>query len=123
MNHEPLGLKIVFGGVSARDASSGAAELRTMLLDRVDDELTASLERDNPDSLDGGSTLVLLFGAPGAVALAAGIRAFLAKRPAHRDTIVIRTAEGDEVIAAGEAASKLDAPALIEALQRRRANR
>ena len=121
MNNEQHGVKITFVGVSAREASLAATELRTILVDVVGDELAASLERDNQDALDAGSTLMLLFGTPAAIAIAAGIRAFLGKRPAYRDAIMIKTAEGDEFIAAGGGIDKLDAHALVEALQRGRA--
>lgn len=90
-----------------------------MVLDRVDDDIEASIDKEDADSQDAGSTLVLLFGSSAVVAIAEGIRAFLAKRPAQRDGFTIKTADGTEIIATGEAASKLDAPALIAALNRR----
>lgn len=91
-----------------------------MLLEHGDGDITASIEKDNEDSQDVGSVLVLLFGTSAAVTIAQGIRAFLAKRPAQRDGLTIRTADGDEVVATGVAASKLDAPALVQALRRQR---
>lgn len=91
-----------------------------MLLEHGDGDITASIEKDNEDSQDVGSVLVLLFGTSAAVTIAQGIRAFLAKRPAQRDGLTIRTTDGDEVVATGVAASKLDAPALVQALRRQR---
>jgi hypothetical protein len=116
-----LGVKITFDDRSAGEANRAATELRRMLLDDAGGNVTASIEKDNQDSQDVGSVLVLLFGTSAAVTIAQGIRAFLAKRPAHRDGLTIRTADGDEIVATGAIASKLDAPALVEALLRQRA--
>jgi hypothetical protein len=119
VSNEAFGVKIVFQQVSAGEANRAAAEMRNALLGRADD-ITVSIEKDDPDSQDAGQTLVLLFGSAAAIAIAEGIKAFLAKRPAQRDGLTIKTTDGDEIVATGEAASKLDAPALVKALQRRR---
>src|SRR5262245_25052969 len=103
-----IGVQITFAGRRASEANRAATELRKMLLDRADGDVTALIEKDNEDSQDVGSVLVLLFGTSAAVTVAQGIRAFLAKRPAQRDGLTIRTVDGDEVIATGAAASKLD---------------
>jgi hypothetical protein len=110
-----LGVQISFDHLSAGEAGRAAAELRALVLDEADG-IEASLRRTAADSQSVGETLVLLFGSSAAVAIAEGIRAYLAKRPGQRDGLTIRTADG-EVIATGEAASKLDAPALVRALK------
>ena len=121
MRNGELGVKITFGDRSVGEANRAATELRRMLLDHADGDVIASIEKENEDSQDAGSVLVLLFGTSAAVTIARGIQAFLAKRPAQRDGLTIRTADGDEVVATGEAACKLDAPALVQALRRQRA--
>jgi hypothetical protein len=113
-----LGVQITFEGLSSADANRAATELRRLMLERVDDDLDASIHRADVDSQDAGQVLVLLFGSSAAIAIAEGIRAFLAKRPAQRDGFTIRTADGTEIVATGDAAGKLDAPALIAALNR-----
>jgi hypothetical protein len=120
VNDEQLGVKIMFDSRSSAEANRAASELRKMLLDNVDDRIAASIEKTDDDTQDTGSVLVLLFGTSAAIAIAEGIRAYLAKRPEQRDHIMIKTADGNEIVATGEAASKLDAPALIKALQARR---
>ena len=119
--NERLAVKITFDGRSAGEANRAATELRRMLFDHADSDITASIEKDNEDSQDVGSVLVLLFGTSAAVTIAQGIRAFLAKRPAHRDGLTVRTADGDEIVATGAMASKLDAQALVRALLLKRA--
>ena len=117
MSEPQLGVQIAFENLSAGEASRAAGELRALVLDHSEGGIEASLRRTSADSQSVGETLVLLFGSSAAVAIAEGIRVFLAKRPAQRDGLTIRTADGAEVIATGEAASKLDAPALVRALK------
>jgi hypothetical protein len=93
---------------------------REAIRERISDEATASIEKDDPHSQDAGATLVLLFGSSAAVAIAQGIRAYLARRADDRDRITIKTADGTEVIATGEAARNLDAAALVRAASRAR---
>jgi len=114
VREEQMGLRISFDGLSDADANRAAAELRGLLLD-VDDTVEVSIRRDNPDTQDVGATLVLLFGSGAAVAIAEGIRAFLAKRGTY---ITIKGVDGMEIVASGEAASRLDAPALVDAIKR-----
>src|SRR5262245_58897322 len=101
-----LGVKITFDDRSVGEANRAATELRRMLLDHADGDIAASIEKDNEESQDVGSVLVLLFGTSAAVTIAQGIRAFLAKRPAHRDGLMIRTVDGNEIVATGAIASK-----------------
>jgi parvulin-like peptidyl-prolyl isomerase len=114
-----LGVRITFDELSRADANRVVQELSRALLDRVGDEATASIEKPDTDSQDGGGTLVLLFGTTAAAAIAQGIRAYLARRADVRDRITIKTADGIEVIATGEAARNLDAAALVRASHRR----
>ena len=121
MSEPQLGMQIVFGSLSEGEASRAAAELRALILDADEAEaIDAAIRRDDADSQSAGETLVLLFGSSAAVAIAQGIRLYLAKRPAQRSGLTIKTADGAEIIATGDAASKLDAPALVRALQARK---
>src|SRR5882672_1940464 len=120
MRDEQLGVQITFADRPDAGANRAAAELRRLLIEQLDEHIEASIDKEDADSQDAGSTLVLLFGTSAAVAIAEGIRAFLAKRPAQRDGFRIRTIDGVEVVATGEAASKLDATALVDALNRAR---
>ena len=115
MDGHQLGVRITFDELSRAEANRVVQELRRALLDRAGDEVTASIEKPDPDSQDGGSTLVLLFGTSAAAAIAQGIRAYLTRRADARDRITIKTADGIEVIATGEAARNLDAAALVRA--------
>lgn len=121
MSEPELGVQIVFGDLSEGEASRAAAELRALVLDADEGEgVDASIVRARGDSQSVGETLVLLFGSSAAIAIAQGIRLYLAKRPAQRSGLTIKTADGAEIIATGDAASKLDAPALVRALQARK---
>ena len=123
MNDNQLGVRISFGDLSLADANRSVVELRHMILELADEDVGASIAKDDADSQDAGSTLVLLFGSFAAIAIAQGIRAFLAKRPEQRHAFTIKTADGTEIVATGDAASKLDVPALVDALNRRRPKR
>lgn len=116
MSDDQLGIRITFADLPPAAASRAATELRRMIVDRADADV--SIDKDDPDSQDAGSTLVLLFGSSAALAIAQGIKAFLAKRPAQHDGLTIKASDGTEIVATGETASKLDVPALVDALRR-----
>ncbi|MEO7734153.1 MAG: CHAT domain-containing protein [Kofleriaceae bacterium] len=109
------GVRITFEGVTCAEANRLVQALREDLIERVGSDLVASIDKENPDSQDGGSTLVLLFGSSAAVAIAQGIRAYLTRRGDDRDRITIKTSDGTEILATGEAARTLDAAALVRA--------
>lgn len=108
-------IRVVFEGPTRAQSSRAAQGLRDHLVEHVGSDVSVSVEKDDQESQDAGSTLVLLFGTTAAVAIAQGIRAYLARRADQRDHIVIKTADGTEVIASGEAARNLDAAALVRA--------
>lgn len=114
------GVRITFDGMNRAEANRVVQELRQALIDRVGHDLTATIDKDDPASQDAGATLVLLFGTAAAVEIAKGIRAWLAQRSDARDFIMIKTAAGDEVVATGEPARRIEAAALVRAVQRRR---
>jgi hypothetical protein len=70
--------------------------------------------KEDPSTQDIGTTLVMVFGSGAAVAIAEGIRAYLAKRGSQ---IKITTAAG-EIIATGDAASNIDVAKTAAALAR-----
>lgn len=63
---------IRFDEISEADANRYAVELRNMILDASPD-VEVERRRDNPDTLDFGSTLVLILGAPAATAVTSAI--------------------------------------------------
>ncbi|MBO0789549.1 MAG: hypothetical protein J2P36_01175 [Ktedonobacteraceae bacterium] len=82
---------ITFDTADAADANRHAEELRQALLDASPD-VEVYRRRDDPDTQDFGSTLVLLLGTPAAVAVAKAVGDFLALR---RGTIIIETKDGE----------------------------
>ncbi len=105
------GLRISFEGLTRAEANRAVSELADRLHDAAED-LTVTVEKEDPDSQDAGSTLLLLFGTSSALAIARGIRAYLTM---YGSRMVIRTKDGNEVIASGDAVKNLDSAALVEA--------
>ncbi|MEZ5831945.1 MAG: hypothetical protein R3D05_12265 [Dongiaceae bacterium] len=99
---------------SKANANKSASELRCHLLRVAGAGATIEIVRDDEETMDFGSTLVLVLGTGAAIAVAEGIRDFIAK---WGDSIVIETA-GGKVIARGDSASGIDAAAVAAALQR-----
>jgi hypothetical protein len=81
-------LRIVFKGVTRAQGRRVAQGRKDHLVDQVGGDVEITIEAEDDDSQDTGSTLVLLFGTTAAVAIARGIRAFLARRSDPRDHIV-----------------------------------
>jgi hypothetical protein len=117
MEGHEAGVRITFDNLSRGEANRAVQELCQAMVERVGDDVVASIEKDDPDSQDAGATLVLLFGGSACAAIAQGIRAYLARRT-DRDRITIKTADGTEIVATGEAARTLDAAALLRAIKR-----
>lgn len=109
---EESGLRISFEGLSRAEANRAASELGDRLRDATGDDVTVNVEKEDPDSQDAGSTLLLLFGTSSALAIARGIRAYMTM---YGSRIVIRTRDGNEVVASGEAVKNLDPAGLMEA--------
>lgn len=123
MEGHEAGVRITFDDLSRAEANRAVQELCQAIVARVGDDVATSIEKDDPDSQDAGATLVLLFGSSACAAIAQGIRAYLARRAGDRDRITIKTADGTEIVATGEAARTLDAAALLRAIQRARTSR
>lgn len=74
-----------------------------------------SLRKEKDDTLDLGSTLVLVFGTPFAIAIAKGVAAYI---QAMGSRVVIETPDG-HVIASGDGAKNIDVARTVTALQAR----
>jgi len=117
MDGHEAGIRITFDDLSHAEANRAVQELRRAIIDRLGGEVTASIEKDDADSQDAGATLVLLFGSSAGAAIVQGIHAYLARR-GGRDRITIKTADGTEIVATGDAARTLDAIAVLRAIDR-----
>jgi hypothetical protein len=86
--------EITFEDVMAADASMLAQDLERQLREAAP-SATISLKKQRPDSQDFGTTLVLVFGTPVAIALAKSVGAFLQRHSGAS----IRITRSGEVIA------------------------
>jgi hypothetical protein len=118
-----VGVRITFDDLSRAEANRAVEELRRAVVERAGDDVIASIDKDDPDSQDAGTTLVLLFNSSLAIVIAQGIRAYLARRSDERDRITITTADGTEIVATGEAARRVDAATLLRFVDRSRGPR
>lgn len=101
-----------FPGISAADADRAATELRDALAGT--EGLTIERRR-KPGEQNLGSDLILLISTPAMLAVAQGIRMWIAKRGSR---VVITTKDGT-VIAEGDAATNIDVKATVAALKRK----
>src|SRR5262245_18095081 len=113
MNGLSIGVRITFNELTRGEATRAAQDLRQVLLGRIGDELVAAIESDDTESQDAGTARALVFGASTAVAVAQGIRAYLARWADQRDQISIKTIDGTTIITTGEPARRLDAEMLL----------
>ncbi len=99
---------ITFNMLSAAEANRYTEELRDMLLDATPD-IRVDRARENDRTQDVGTTLILFFGTPTAVSIAAAIGNWLRLR--NSASLTIKTKEGQVI--AKNLTSK-DAAKLIE---------
>ena len=104
----PVTFKIRFQELSLAEANVQSARLRQEILDSSPD-VHVEIEREDPNTMDFGSTLVLVLGTQAIVAIAQGIANYLARA---RGRIII---ERDGKIIA-EGISGGDAARIVEAL-------
>jgi hypothetical protein len=104
-------VSITFEGLSMAQANQAVQELRSAILDRAEG-VRMETRKEDPDTQDLGTTLVMFFGSGAAVAIAEGVRAYLTRRGSR---IRITTAAG-EIVASGDAASNIDVAATAAAL-------
>jgi membrane-associated two-gene conflict system component 1 (EACC1) len=95
----------------AAEATREAASLRQHLLDADLGDVSIDIVKEDQNTQDTGATLVLLLGAPAAVAVARGIADWLRARRAGSEIEI--TIGGNRIKAAGAIA---DDPARLEGL-------
>lgn len=109
-------LRLRFEGVTPAQANRLADELDKRLRDITRGQLRTRRQQEREDTQDSGASieiLIALLGTPFALAIANGIRDFIAKRGSR---IVVETSDGT-VIAEGDAAKTINADALVAALK------
>ena len=109
MSNDQRTLRIRFEDLELSEAGSKAEILRQDLL-AASEDVTVSIEKDDPSTMDFGATLVLVLGTPAVLAVAKGMADYLRR---ERGKITIATEEGI-VIASG--ISGADAARIAEAL-------
>ncbi|MEJ2337241.1 MAG: hypothetical protein P8Y26_16640 [Gemmatimonadales bacterium] len=105
-------LLIRFDNMSPADANRAAAELRKQLRSSMGSQVSIDRVKENEETQDFGSTLAVVLGTPFALALAKGVRDYIAKRGCR---IVLETPEG-RLIATGDAAANIDVASTAAAL-------
>ena len=105
-------LLIRFDNMSTADANRAADELRRQLRNTMGSEVSIDRIKENPETQDFGGTLAVVLGTPFALALAKGVRDYIAKRGC---SVVLETPEG-RVIATGDAAANIDVASTAAAL-------
>jgi hypothetical protein len=100
--------KIRFQNLSLAEANVQAARLRQQILDSSPD-VSIQLEKEDSNTMDFGTTLVLVLGAPAIVTIAQGIANYLARA---RGRIIIE--KDGRIIAEGISGG--DAARIVEAL-------
>ena len=105
-------LLIRFDNMSVADANRAAVELRKQLRSKMGPEVSIDQVKENEETQDFGGTLAVVLGTPFALALAKGVRDYIAKRGCR---IVLETPEG-RLIATGDAAANIDVASTAAAL-------
>jgi len=105
-------LLIRFDDMTTADANRAAAELRKQLRSTLGPRVSIDQIKENQETQDFGGTLAVVLGTPFALALAKGIRDYIAKRGCR---VVLETPEG-RVIATGDAAANIDVASTVAAL-------
>jgi hypothetical protein len=106
---------IGFQGLASADANVAALRLRESLLDLDIPEVDARVERESGAAMDFGTSLVLVLGAPAAVAVARGIAQWLAREGERAGELFIKTKAGS-VLVKGSAVKNIDVAATVSAL-------
>lgn len=105
-------LLIRFDDMTTADANRAAVELRKQLRSTLGTRVAIDQIKENQETQDFGGTLAVVLGTPFALALAKGIRDYIAKRGCR---VVLETPEG-RVIATGDAAANIDVASTVAAL-------
>lgn len=110
MNDTASTYEIRFDHLSVADASIKAQGLRQAVLE-ASGEAQAKIVKDDPSTMDFGATLILVLGAPAAVAVAKGISDYLRR---VGGTVSITAAGGVET----KGIAGADVAAIVKALSR-----
>jgi hypothetical protein len=105
-------LLIRFNDLTTADANLAASELRKQLRTKIGSQIIINQIKENAETQDFGTTLAVVLGTPFALALANGIRDYIAKRGCR---VVLETPDGT-VIATGDAATNIDVASTVAAL-------
>lgn len=105
-------LLIRFNDMTTADANLAASELRKQLRTKIGSQIIINQIKENAETQDFGTTLAVVLGTPFALALANGIRDYIAKRGCR---VVLETPDGT-VIATGDAATNIDVASTVAAL-------
>lgn len=105
-------LLIRFDDMTTADANRAASELRKQLRTKIGSQIIINQIKENEETQDFGTTLAVVLGTPFALALAKGIREYIAKRGCR---VVLETPDGT-VIATGDAATNIDVASTVAAL-------
>jgi len=93
---------VSFDGLELDDAGKAAASLREALLDIGRTDIETRIEKNSAETMDLGTQLALVFGAPAAVAVARGIAQWLAHEGERAGKLVIKTKNGIVVRSVGQ---------------------
>jgi hypothetical protein len=115
MAGEELEIEISFEDTTPAKRNQAASDLRRAVEHRAGNDVAIRVEKDDPSTQDMGATLVLLFGTGAAIAIAEGLKAYLAKAGS---SIAIRT-RGGEVFLQGDAVKGMDVAAIVAELKKR----
>jgi hypothetical protein len=105
-------LHVTFLNLTPAEASAQANMLRRRILELSDQQVECEVRKSSTTSMDFGSTLVLVFGTPAAIAVAKGLYEAL-KRLSN--AVHIETPEG-RVLTFGDGTSNINVDAVIKAL-------
>lgn len=86
---------ITFERMTPADANRYAEELRNALLDATTD-ITVQRKRENPQTQDFGSTLVLILGTPALSAVVTAVSQWLLRR--RNASLTWKTADGEVIV-------------------------
>jgi hypothetical protein len=103
--------RIRFEDLSRAQSNQAASELRQALRSAAGAEASIEIQKEDPETQDFGSTLILVLATPVAVAIAKGVRDYIAKTGSR---VVIETSNG-KIVATGHAAANIDIAKTAEA--------
>ncbi len=109
-------IELEIEGVSGRVANELARELAQEIRRRAEPGLNTEIRKADMDTQDAGSVLAVIFGSGMAIALAEGVRAFLAKRGSK--IWIVRDGARVEVLATGDGVKDLDVTKTVAQIER-----